>query len=129
MKQQKISRGESVGELIEKLVIANIKLWMVKDAQTAFLSVSKNRTLLKNLVLLERTEVLDEAAPLGINHYKKFLSQLEKKLKQKDMVLVKDLIRRDIELCEVRASLRRNINLRLHDTNPADTVKKYGNRK
>lgn len=122
-------RGESVGELIEKLVIANIKLWMVKDAQTAFLNKSKNKQLLKHLCSLTRIEELSISPQISPAHYKKLIQKLTKVLNKKEMILIKDLIRKDIELCEARSYLRRNINFRLQDKTPTDTIKKYGGRK
>lgn len=124
---------ESVGELIEKLVIANIKLWMVKDAQTA-IACREDPVLGEvkhHLTLLARTEDLDNPGGYSIENMRTLVGHLEEIAKTKDgdlLQTLRQLVIKDIELCEARAAYRRAINQRLGDQTASDTVKKYGHR-
>jgi hypothetical protein len=124
---------ESVGELIEKLVIANIKLWMVKDAQTA-IACREDPVLNEvkhHLTLLTRTDELGEKGSYSIEDMQRMLEKLDEIAKSGDADLPKilrQLVVKDIELCEARAHYRRAINKSLGDETAADTVKQYAHR-
>lgn len=124
---------ESIGELIEKLVIANIKLWMVKDAQTAIACspAPELAAVQQQLAQLSRTETLSAASGCRANELQTLVARLEELTKLAPSGLLtelKQLVVKDIELCEARAAFRRAIDKRLGDTTPADTVKQYGQR-
>ena len=124
---------ESVGELIEKLVIANIKLWMVKDAQTA-IACREDPVLGEvkhHLTLLTRTDELGNQGSYSIEDMQRMLEKLDEIAKSGDADLPKilrQLVVKDIELCEARAHYRRAINKSLGDTTAVDTVKQYAHR-
>ena len=120
---------ESIGELIEKLVIANIKLWMIKDAQAAIACrpAPELASVQQQLASLARTESL--AAGYGGDELRLLLARLEEltRLTPSDLLHeLKRLVAKDIELCEARAAFRRAIDQRLGDATPVDTVKQYG---
>lgn len=122
---------ESIGELVEKLVIANIKLWMVKDAQLALsYAQGADHTFWRGVAeQLERVEWGTSATDHPQQSLQKLLDalqQMQDSSHAKDLDRLKDLIRKDIALCETRAALRRDISERLGDRTPADTVKQYG---
>lgn len=84
-----MSATETVGELIEKLVIANIKLYHLKDKQAEAVK-----------------EIANPHKPT--EHYL-------------------DLLKQDIELCQARARLRREIDRRLDSSTPTyANIKHYG---
>lgn len=130
---RKLKAMESVGELIEKLVIANIKLWMVKDAQTA-IACREDPVLNEvkhHLTLLTRTDELGEKESYSIEDMTRMLEKLDDIAKSSASDLpkiLKQLVVKDIELCEARAHYRRAINKSLGDTTAADTVKQYAHR-
>lgn len=124
---------ESVGELIEKLVIANIKLWMVKDAQTAIACREDPvmNEVKHHLTLLARTEELGSQGAYSVDDMQRLLEKLDEIARSEPSDLVaalRQLVVKDIELCEARAHYRRAINKALGDTTASDTVKKYGHR-
>lgn len=75
---------DGIGELIEKLCIANLKLWAVCDQKAAFVGAGE-----------ENAEKL------------------------------RDLMKKDLDLCKLRAELRKEINARLGGPQ-GDNVKCYG---
>lgn len=124
---------ETIGELIEKLVIANIKLWMVKDAQTYLCCHDPaNRDAFASVALqLERIDwsgLGGTTAGADLTALAATLDQLSNVSPPADLARLKVLIQKDIALCEARAALRKSINHRLGDLAPAgDNVKQYGN--
>jgi hypothetical protein len=124
---------ETIGELMEKLVIANIKLWMVKDGQTAL--ACRDEPVLEEvrqeLAQLARTEALgggDGYSLQGLQVFLKRLDEIRALKPDSQLAALRQLVKKDIELCEMRATLRKAINERLGDHGPTDTVKKYGHR-
>lgn len=75
---------DGIGELIEKLCIANLKLWAVCDQKAAYVDGGE--------------------------------ASAEK---------LRDLMKKDLDLCKVRAQLRAEINARLGGYQ-GDNVKSYG---
>lgn len=124
---------ETIGELIEKLVIANIKLWMVKDAQTALACPEEpvQDEVRQHLGQLARATSLSGQngyTPANLQAFLDRLEEIEALNPGDQLAALRQLVRKDIELCELRAALRRTINERLGDERPSDTVKKYGSR-
>jgi hypothetical protein len=124
---------ESVAELIEKLIIANIKLWMVKDAETAIAcrDLPVLEEVREHLASLTRTETLAGGEGYSIDAMHTLLSRLEELCKLHSdglLPVLRQLVVKDIELCEARAAYRRDINEKLRDHTASDAVKKYGHR-
>ena len=116
---------ESIGELIEKLIIANIKLWMIKDGQTLLAETEDAKKILEQLNQLTRIEVLSEKK-YDTDTLKELIERLSDNPDKKKIEHLKDLIRKDIQLCELRAELRKEINRKLGDTTPTDNTNQYG---
>ncbi|MBI4236867.1 MAG: hypothetical protein HY696_00440 [Deltaproteobacteria bacterium] len=119
---------ESIGDLIEKLVIANLKLWLVKDAQTALACRTPPDREALHTALSQLTRVEGESAD-GVTALRQLVQRLDALAAHAatpDVEELRRLVQKDIELCEVRAALRREISTRLADPTPSDTVKQYG---
>jgi hypothetical protein len=120
---------ESIGELIEKLVIANIKLWMVKDAQTliACRDPVPLQELRDQLALLGRSDSGAESLA-SLRQLLDRLTELARLDNHQVLEQLRQLVAKDIALCEARAAYRREIDQRLGDRTAVDTVKLYGPR-
>lgn len=119
---------ESIGDLVEKLVIANLKLWLVKDAQTALAcrTPPDREALHTALGQLARVEWEQSGSVATLQQLLQRLEALAADGKTPDAEELRRLVQKDIELCEVRAALRREISTRLGDRTASDTVKQYG---